>query len=111
MIARSTKWPGPTARARKAKAAKRQREYRKMCAQIDQDSGGEHGYVPCARCGRWVGGVHHHHKRARSLAPELRTEKSNIEPLCAECHMKEHASRDWSLGHIVPVATRLEREP
>ncbi len=86
----NAKPPGPTARARKARAAKRQREYKAVCAQIDQEHA-EDGGVICVRCKRWVAKPHHHHIKHRSTNPELRTVKSNIEPLCADCHAAEHA--------------------
>lgn len=82
---------GPTAKARRAKAAKRQRVYRRVCAGIDREHG-ENGYVECVKCGRWVRGIHHDHIRPRSVAPELRTVRENIQPVCADCHLAEHAA-------------------
>jgi 5-methylcytosine-specific restriction endonuclease McrA len=103
------KKPGPTARARAAKARKRLRAYKLACVQVDQ-AHGENGYVECAMCGKWVMGIHHDHIRPRSVAPELRTDKTNLQPLCADCHLAKHAKQDWMKGRLTRVTDRIERE-
>lgn len=78
--------PGPTSRARKAKTAKRGRDYTKAATSVVGDD------LSCRRCGRWSEELQINHKRPRSLAPELRTEGSNLEPVCPKCHREIHAS-------------------
>lgn len=77
---------GPTAKARAAKAAKRLRDYKKAATSVVKDD------LTCRRCGRWTEDLVMHHKRPRSLAPELRTEPSNLEPICPDCHTQAHAA-------------------
>jgi 5-methylcytosine-specific restriction endonuclease McrA len=80
----TVKRPGVTARARRAKAAKRLRDYKQAAQAVVGDD------FSCRRCGRWTGDLQIHHKRPRSLAPELRTVPANLEPLCRKCHNEAH---------------------
>ncbi len=48
------------------------------------------GYYVCERCGRWSERIELHHRRKRSLAPELRLEPRNIELVCHRCHLRVH---------------------
>lgn len=79
-----TRSTGPTARARAAKARKRNAGYRHVCAAVDARDGGT-----CRCCGQWAGEARHHHHivfRSQRGADTL----DNILVLCAHCHEAVH---------------------
>lgn len=72
-----------------AKTAKRKREYKKVCDEIDQAMLDEYGYIHCTSCGErntGYNGMAHSHNLPKGGYPQFETEKWNISPRCMDCH-------------------------
>jgi 5-methylcytosine-specific restriction endonuclease McrA len=77
---------GPTARDRRRRREKRERQYKMVCAQVDDRDGPQ-----CRACKAWVGdGGHHHHIIYRSHRDAHTDTARNIVRLCAPCHALIH---------------------
>lgn len=79
--------PGIVARARRAKAAKRARAYKKNCAIVDAR---DEQICTCCRQ-YWGASIHHHHRKPRSLGRDDSPE--NLVSVCPVCHAAIHAKR------------------
>ena len=78
---------GPTARDRRRRREKRQRQYKVACAEVDIRDGPQ-----CRACRMWVGdAAHHHHLTYRSHGG-LHT-VHNLVKLCPRCHELVHRRR------------------
>lgn len=84
------KMSGPMARARRAKAAKRQRLYIGACRVVDVRD------AQCRACGDAFSSLHHHHLKPRSLGRDDST--SNLLLLCRGCHEDVHAKKMTIVG-------------
>lgn len=79
-----SKKSGPTARDRRRRREKRERQYTLVCAEVDARDGPQ-----CRACRGWVGdAAHHHHLTYRSHGG-LHT-AHNLVTLCVRCHDLVH---------------------
>jgi 5-methylcytosine-specific restriction endonuclease McrA len=85
-LSRPVPQPKPVARLveKLKKALESDRQWRKVCREVDRRDGGK-----CRVCKR--AGNHHHHLRRRSRGGVHEAE--NVVLLCADCHRQEHDAR------------------
>jgi 5-methylcytosine-specific restriction endonuclease McrA len=95
------KGPGPTARDRRRRREKRDRQYKVVCAEVDTRDGPQ-----CRACRGWVGdAAHHHHIVYRSHRDAHTDTARNLVRLCPRCHDLVHRHQILVYGTSADTVT------